>query len=149
MARARRPTTLPLLEAGRQFFSRVARYEALTRWTKMLLNRVVAGEPVIVPAHWSIEVTNGLLIPVRRGRLPRRKIEEFMKDIGDLPVQIESARSPDAWPALVALAEKHRLTTYDAAYLELAQRAGLPLATLDNDLRKAAQAKGAFLVAQL
>ena len=119
-----------------------------TPWTEMLLNRVVAGERVIVPAHWSIEVTNGLLMAVRRRRVFPTKIEEFIEDIGVLPVQIEPARSPETWVALVALAERHRLTTYDAAYLELAQRVGLPLATLDGDLRKAAQAEGALLMPQ-
>lgn len=106
---------------------------------------MAAGESVVVPAHWSVEVTNGLLA-VRRSRVPRQKIEQFMQDIADLPVQIETALSPDAWPKLVMLAEKYRLTTYDAAYLELAQRTGLPLATLDIDLRKAAETEGAALL---
>ena len=119
-----------------------------TPWTEMLLNRVAAGEPVIVPAHWSIEVTNGLLMAVRRRRISRTKVEEFLEDICDLPVQIQPARRPKTWPALVALAEKHRLTTYDAAYLDLAQYVGLPLATLDADLRKAAQAEGTALLTQ-
>ncbi len=57
---------------------------------------------------------------VRRCRVSRTNIEEFMKDIADLPVQIEPARSPGHWPALVKLAERHRLTTYDAVYLDLA-----------------------------
>lgn len=117
-----------------------------TAWTESLLSRVVTGEPVLVPAHWFIEVTNGLLMAVRRRRVTRAKIEEFIKDIADFRITIEAARAPDDWPALVALAEKHRLTTYDAAYLELARRTGLPLATLDRDLRRAAQAEGAVLV---
>lgn len=111
-----------------------------TPWTEALLNRLAGGEPVVVPAYWSIEVTNGLLMAVRRGRVTLNKVHEFIDDLNDMPVQIEPASSPDTWPSLIALAHQHRLTTYDAAYLELAQRTGLPLATLDRALISAARA---------
>jgi predicted nucleic acid-binding protein len=59
---------------------------------------------------------------------------------------MESPSDPPQWPAILALAEKHRLTAYDAAYLELALRTGLQLATLDGDLRKAAREEGAAMI---
>jgi predicted nucleic acid-binding protein len=83
---------------------------------------------------------------VRRGRVTLNKIHEFIEDLKDLPVQIEPARSLEAWQSLVALAHQYRLTTYDAAYLELAQRTGLPLATLDRALIGAARANAVPLI---
>jgi predicted nucleic acid-binding protein len=69
-----------------------------------------------------------------------------LDDLAALPIRIDPARTPDQWPPALALAQCHRLTVYDAAYLELAQRTGLPLATLDADLRKAALAERVALV---
>ena len=66
-----------------------------------------------------------------------------------LPIRIETPHAPAAWGAVVQVATKHNLTIYDAAYLELAQRTGLPLATLDRDLRKAALAEGASLMGEM
>ena len=89
-----------------------------------------------------------LLIGRRRGRITSQQLTEFIGDLAALPIRLEPPPNPVQWPAIVTLAERYRLTAYDAAYLELAQRVGLPLATLDGDLRKAAQAEGAALVAQ-
>jgi predicted nucleic acid-binding protein len=73
-------------------------------------------------------------------------VARFAGDLATLPICIEPPHEPAAWNAVIQVATKHNLTIYDAAYLELAQRIGLPLATLDDDLRKAARAKGAPLV---
>jgi predicted nucleic acid-binding protein len=119
-----------------------------TSWTEALLDRVQGGEEVRVPAHWPLEVANTLLMARRRGRVTAGQISEFIDDLAALPIRIEPPSDPKEWPAILALAETHRLTAYDAAYLELVQRTGLPLATLDGDLRKAAQAEGVELVAE-
>lgn len=119
-----------------------------TPWTEMLLDRIEGGEEAIVPAHWPLEVVNTLLIGRRRGRITSQQLTEFIEDLAALPIRLEPPRGPAQWPAIVILAEQYRLTAYDAAYLELAQRVSLPLATLDGDLRKAAQAEGTALVAQ-
>jgi predicted nucleic acid-binding protein len=74
-----------------------------------------------------------------------RKDREILERSTRAPIHVEPA-STAAWSAIHHLAEQHRLTAYDAAYLEVAQRAGLPLATLDGDLRKAALAAGAELM---
>jgi predicted nucleic acid-binding protein len=59
-----------------------------------------------------------------------------------LPIQVDPETDRQAWGATLRLAQRHRITLYDTAYLELAQRRGLPLATLDSDLRRAAEAEG-------
>jgi len=120
--------------------------EEATPWTEGLLDRLQGGEEARVPAHWPIEVMNGLIMAVRRKRIDLERVARFAGDLAALPVRIERPHEPATWNAVVQLAAKHNLTIYDAAYLELAQRIGLPLATLDDDLRKAARAKGASLV---
>jgi predicted nucleic acid-binding protein len=117
-----------------------------TPWTEALLDRLQGGEEVMVPAHWPLEIINGLLMARRRGRVTTDQISEFVEDLACLPIRLEPLSGPAQWPAILALAEQYRLTAYDAAYLELAQRSGLPLATLDGDLRKAALAAKVALV---
>jgi predicted nucleic acid-binding protein len=117
-----------------------------TEWTEALLDRVQAGEKIVVPAHWPLEVANGLLIARRHGRVTASQISEFIEDLAAFSIRFELPSSPAQWPAILALAEQHRLTAYDAAYLELAKRTGLPLATLDGDLLKAARAEGVAIV---
>ncbi len=117
-----------------------------TPWTEALLDRLQDGEEVFVPAHWPTEVMNGLVMAVRRSRIDLDRLARFASDLSSLPIRIEPPHAPAAWSAVLEVATKHRLTIYDAAYLELAQRTGLPLATLDADLRKAASAEGVALV---
>jgi predicted nucleic acid-binding protein len=119
-----------------------------TPWTESLLDRIEGGEEVLVPAHWPLEVANTLLVGRRRGRVTSQQVTEFIDDLAALPIRLEAPPGPAQWRPVLALAERYHLTAYDAAYLELVQRTGLPLATLDGDLRKAAQAEGAALVAQ-
>lgn len=119
-----------------------------TPWTEALLDRVEGGEEVRVPAHWPLEIANTLLVARRRGRVTSAQVSEFVDDLASLPIRIEPPSAPAEWPAILALAEKYRLTAYDAAYLELVERTGLPLATLDRELRQAAEAEGVPLVAQ-
>jgi predicted nucleic acid-binding protein len=120
--------------------------EEATTATEALLDRLRTGETAVVPAHWPTEVVNGLIMAVRRSRIDLERITRFARDLAALPIRIEPAHSPAIWSALIRVADEHHLTAYDAAYLELAQRTGLPLATLDDDLRKAALAAGVTLV---
>jgi predicted nucleic acid-binding protein len=69
-----------------------------------------------------------------------------LADLSLLPISLDPETDRQAWDATLQLAHRHRLTLYDAAYLELAQRRGLPLATLDRDLRTAATAEGVHLL---
>jgi predicted nucleic acid-binding protein len=81
---------------------------------------------------------NGLTMAVRRGRIDPERVVRFARDLAALPIRIEPPFAPNAWSALIRVASEYQLTACDAAYLELARRAGLPLATLYGDLRKAA-----------
>jgi len=97
----------------------------------------------VTPALWPFEVTNALLDAERRGRINAAQQAEFLERLRLLPIRIE--HRPAAWlgQQILPLARAHRLSAYDAAYLELAKREALPLATIDGDLRKAAAAAGA------
>jgi len=114
--------------------------------TEALLERLRSGEMAVVPAHWPTEVMNGLIMAVRRGRIGPETASRFARDLGALPIRIESPLSPGDWDAVIRVATEYKLTIYDAAYLELAERKVLPLASLDGDLRKAALTAGVVLM---
>jgi len=101
-----------------------------------------------VPTHWPLEVANVLEMGVRRRRHDATFRDATLADLAMLPVNLDPHTSRQAWGITLRLAEHHRLTVYDAAYLELAKRIHLPLATLDNDLSKAARAEGVIVLGQ-
>jgi predicted nucleic acid-binding protein len=90
------------------------------------------------PSLWWFEIRNTVIVNERRKRLTESQTTIFLRALARLPVRIDHA---PAEAAVLALARRHGLTVYDAAYLELAQRLGLPLATLDTDLVQAAHAE--------
>jgi predicted nucleic acid-binding protein len=106
----------------------------------------VAGAGAHVPVIWPIEVANGLMQGVRRGRMTPSLRDASLSDLTRLDVAIDPDTNRFAWTATSKLADRFRLTLYDACYLELAQRRGLPLATLDYDLRNAGSALGLELL---
>ena len=108
----------------------------------LALERIRTDE-VLVPGIWWFEVRNTLIVNERRGRLSQADTAIFLRGLSRLGVTID--RTPEE-SAVLALARTHRLSFYDASYLELAQREGLPLVTLDHDLRKAARAAGTALL---
>ena len=97
-------------------------------------------EGALVPALWSYEVANVLVVAARRRRLPEAALAQFLVLLGQLPIDV-SVEDPDR-AALIEAARRHGLSAYDAAYLVLAERHGLPLATLDGRLTKAARSAG-------
>jgi predicted nucleic acid-binding protein len=99
-------------------------------------------EGAIVPHLWHLEVANSLTVAVRRKRVSQDFRDDVLKDLQELNISIDGDTAANAWSATVRLADLYGLTVYDAAYLELAQRLRLPLATLDQDLAKAARAAG-------
>lgn len=108
-----------------------------TAWTLDLLQRLDRGDRIIVPAHWPTEVANGLLMATRRGRL--RKAPHCCSWTNfRFPITVRPPLSPIQVKDVLSLCSRHRLTVYDAAYLELAKRNAVPLATLDEAMRKAA-----------
>lgn len=96
----------------------------------------------IVPSLWPLEVANALLAGERRKRATEAKVTTFLGLLTALPISVDDQTASRAWPASLHLARTHRLSVYDAAYLELAIRRGLPLATLDATLAAAANAAG-------
>ncbi|MGP0594463.1 type II toxin-antitoxin system VapC family toxin [Nitrospira sp. T9] len=91
----------------------------------------------IVPPVWPLEIGNALLISVKRGRLTARDVSQLITELRALPVEIDTTSTEQALEETMSLARKYELTTYDASYLELAKRRGMPLATLDTKLRQA------------
>lgn len=92
----------------------------------------------IVPALWWFEIRNAMIMAERRKRLTSADTSRILRDFADL--RITEDFSPDE-AALLRLARAHKLTAYDAAYLELARRQSIPLATLDQALMRAARAE--------
>lgn len=93
-----------------------------------------------VPQHWILEVTNALRLAVRRQRLKPDEPAAVLARLHSLPLHVDVETVERGWSNTLTLAERYELTTYDAAYLELALRLGLPLATRDQDLARAARA---------
>lgn len=106
-----------------------------------LLDRVVETG-ASAPLLWPLEALNGLLVAERRRRVSPTKRATLAAFLRELPVRLDAHTAEHAWDATRECAERFKLTIYDAAYLELAQRRRLPLASLDQDLRAAATAAG-------
>jgi predicted nucleic acid-binding protein len=113
-----------------------------TGWADGVLERLRHGDRMIVPAHWPTEVLNGLLVALRRKRIGSEQPAQFWDQLVLLPIEIEPPLATPQAKAILALGEKYNLTIYDAAYLDLANRRGLPLGTLDAELRRAAELQG-------
>ena len=107
-----------------------------------LLERVEAGASAVVPALWFLEVANGLLAAQRRRVITAAERESALERLSALRFTIDEDNARNAFGRTSALAEQYGLTVYDAAYLELALRRELPLATRDRALRDAAERGG-------
>ena len=113
-----------------------------TKFTDQLLEAVDRAE-YWAPPVWRLEMLNGLMIAERRKRIDRARRIESVDQVARLNVRVDPTL-PNVM-AIGALAERHGLTAYDAAYLELAKRQGFALATLDRDLVQAAAAEGVMV----
>jgi predicted nucleic acid-binding protein len=102
----------------------------------------VADAGAVVPALWRLEVVNSLTMAMRRNRIDAEFRRAALADLALLDITTDQHTDSHAWAETLHLADRHRLTLYDAAYLELSQRRRLPLATLDQELRAAAEAAG-------
>jgi len=99
-----------------------------------------------VPALWRWEIANALQMNVRRGRHGTDFRDAALSNLAWFPIKADLQAEPEAWLGALLIAERHGLTVYDAAYLEIAQRRRLPLATLDRQLRAAAESEGVELL---
>jgi predicted nucleic acid-binding protein len=105
---------------------------------------LLRDDQVVVPAIWSLEVANVLLVAERRGRLSEAQASRFLELLAQLPINVDT--SPTDMAGIVATGRRHTLSCYDAAYLLLAERLGATLATLDKPLAKAARKAGVQLL---
>jgi predicted nucleic acid-binding protein len=105
----------------------------------------IADAGAVVPALWRLEVANSLTVAPRRGRIAEALQAAALADLAFLDITVDAATDAHAWGGTLHLADCLGLTLYDAAYLELAQRRALRLATLDTALMAAAQALGVEL----
>lgn len=112
-----------------------------------LREALVRGE-CIVPAHWRFEVANQILVGLRRKRTTHAEVIGTFADFSAFRVEIDTGSIDRAWSSSFELAVRHRLTLYDAAYLELGQRLALGLISLDGELIDAARADGIAVLSE-
>lgn len=106
----------------------------------------LAQSSALVPSLWALEVTNVLLVGERRGRISQPGSVRFLELLSALPIELMDVTLPQASTELMTLGRSHALSAYDAAYLSLALRSDIPLATRDGALRTAASAIGVSLL---
>ena len=99
----------------------------------------VASRGALVPGLWHLEVANVLLNDERRGQISADEVKQALRGFTALRISVDVQTWARAWPISLGLARQHGLSVYDASYLELAARSGLPLATRDKQLRRAAE----------
>jgi predicted nucleic acid-binding protein len=113
--------------------------------TESLLDRI-ESDPMVVPQHWPLEVTNVLRTATRKGRLTKSQSAKKAAALMSLPIRYDLLTHQLAFTSTFELAQKYNLTSYDAAYLELAIRLGAALATDDQDLIAAAKQCGVAIL---
>ena len=114
-----------------------------TDYTRAVLHAVSSSlVDAVAPTLFAYEIRNSVLMALRRGRISKTDAEQFLISLDEMGVRLIEAPSYDA---LFSLAVAHGLTVYDAAYLGVAMQEGLPLASLDGALVRAAQNAGAQL----
>lgn len=117
-----------------------------TKFTEAVLALISAGAEVLVPSLWPLEIANALLMAERRKRIALAKVTAILVRIAALPISVRPVDSRHAFEQVLPLARQQQLSQYDAAYLELAVREGVELATLDGELKRAAKATGVALL---
>ena len=100
--------------------------------------RSLKGATAVVPDLFHLEIANTLLVGERRKRNSRAQADSFLRRLAALPILVEGQTARRAWADTIGLARTCGLSTYDAAYLEVAVRETLPIATLDDQIRDAA-----------
>ena len=103
---------------------------------------MAGGAEACVPFLWPLEMANVLVLAERRRQITPARATALLEEIQKWAIQLDAAGVHRAFHQILTAAREHDLTSYDAAYLELALHEGLPLATLDKDLRRAARALG-------
>lgn len=107
-------------------------------YAEVVLESLADGE-AFVPGIWPLEVGNVLLVAERRKRLSEASVVRFLELVSGLPLTVEQETPERRLKEIVSLAREQGISTYDASYLDLAMRLGLPMSTLDASMRKAAR----------
>lgn len=115
--------------------------EETSEYGDRVLNALEEGE-AFVPSVWPLEVSNVLVVAERRARIKVGESARFLELLQSLPIFVEEVSLPRATGAVLSLARELDLSVYDASYLELAMRSGVPLATNDQALARAVEAVG-------
>ena len=116
-----------------------------TDWTRAV-SSLSDDRAVVVPRHWFAEMANGMLVGERRNRSTTGDAAIFADRLGLLDLHVDALDPGAMFDRILPLARAHGLTIYDTLYLELAERRGLPLASLDAELNEAARRVGVALV---
>jgi len=120
--------------------------EEANKISERALDLLYAGAEAVVPALWPFEVANALLVAEQRKRISGSIITALLDRFASFQVSVEPGDAVRTFGQILLLARQQNLTVYDAAYLELASRRALPLATLDDQLRRAARHAGVPLI---
>ena len=115
--------------------------DEVSEYAERVLDRL-ADDTALAPALWALEVVNGLTGAFRRGRIPEARYKRAVQLSSHLRLTLVDVSLDTAFGPVTDLAIQHQLSVYDAAYLHLSIREGLPLATLDDALRVAARRVG-------
>jgi predicted nucleic acid-binding protein len=120
--------------------------EAVHPYAESILDRLETGEAAVVPAIWLYEASAVLSRAQIRGTLATQKAGEFISALQCLNIHTDADSVSCVFPDVHRVAITYRLTSYDASYLELALRHGVPIATLDDQLIRASKAAGVIVL---
>ena len=121
--------------------------DEITEYSESIMDALLNGEAV-VPHIWFYEVTNTLQVGERKKRLQRSESIGILERLQQLSIILDNTKTNTIMPELLSLAGKYKLSAYDAAYIELSLRLGLPLATCDKQMAESAIAEGIKLMAR-
>ena len=110
-----------------------------TAYTEAVFERLARGDEALVPVVWPLEVLNSLVVAARQKSITAAQLETFVDDLKELPVEVDLEGVERTYSSILRISRQHQLSSYAAAYLDLALVEGLPLATLDKNLRAAAK----------
>ena len=113
-----------------------------TQALEQMLEWAMDGSVLHVPSLWVWEILNTVAVVIKRRRITADRGKEFVAQLSTLNIKIDQTSPIADFPRLHSLANLHQLTAYDVAYLDLAKRLSLPLATRDQDLKRAAVGEG-------
>jgi predicted nucleic acid-binding protein len=111
-------------------------------YARKVLELLVEGATAVVPNLWALEAANVVLKEMKKGNITQADASQFIALLGELDIASDTQTHAHALGDTLGLAKQYDLSSYDAAYLELALRKGFPIATVDKDLGDAASEAG-------